>query len=259
MEGGRLVRDPGQQDACQAVEQLRPDERKCLMHAHPESDHASRRRVRADRLEASTSDRLLRQHRNNDQGCDGEERGVRNAHGRSARNRGEQRGRTAGRPARDREDSAVQQSVHSESGDDGVETKPADQQAVDETGTDGERDGHEHSGSELAAVARRLVGGDHHCERDPPRDGQVDSTLLHDGNWPSPAIAKTAANGTMPMIALCETLDGAITPPTTKSATVAMAMAMNPRATRNREVVSRVVSRIFTSITIAPAGRGPHD
>lgn len=74
-------------------------------------------------------------------------------------------------------------------------------------------------------------------------------------SWPRPAMASTAANGTMPMIALCETLDGAMTAPRTKTRIVAMAMAQKPREIRNRELLSRIVSLVVASVTIAPADR----
>lgn len=74
-------------------------------------------------------------------------------------------------------------------------------------------------------------------------------------SWPSPAIASTAANGTMPMIALGETLDGATIAPRTKTPIVAVAIATKPRDMRNRERFRRVASWVAASVTMGPADR----
>src|SRR5689334_3002138 len=59
----------------------------------------------------------------------------------------------------------------------------------------------------------------------------------------------------MPMIALCETLDGATIAPSANTPTVAVPIATVPRDGRNRDPLRRVASRVAVSVTIAPAGR----
>ena len=73
--------------------------------------------------------------------------------------------------------------------------------------------------------------------------------------WPRPAIASTAANGTMPTIALCEMLDGAIAAPSPNTAIVAIAIARKPRATRHRAWSGRVVSPVVAWFAMAPTIR----
>src|ERR1041384_2627060 len=59
----------------------------------------------------------------------------------------------------------------------------------------------------------------------------------------------------MPMIALCETLDGATIAPSANTPIVAVAIATKPRDARTRDPLRRVASWVAASVTMAPVDR----
>ena len=83
-------------------------------------------------------------------------------------------------PGRVPEHGAEEQSVRPERRDDRVETHPADQEPVQQAGTDRREERDADRGPEPGVVARRVLGHDHDVERQAARYREVDPALHDD-------------------------------------------------------------------------------